>query len=198
LKLYLVRHGQTDLNKERRYQGRIDVPLNDTGIQQARCLSMRLSSEPISKIYVSPMIRAQETARIIDDGRKIDISTCADLVEMSFGQLEGKTYEEIIKIFPQWDSSVFDFTFAGGENLDSLVKRIKSFKNTLATLEDDTNVLVICHTGCLRVFLCLLLDIDVSRWWRFKIDLASLTVIEHFKQNPVLALLNDTSYLNGK
>jgi alpha-ribazole phosphatase len=198
LKLYLVRHGQTDLNKARRYQGRIDVPLNDTGMQQANNLALRLSSEPIDKIYVSPLARALETARVVNKDRNVDIMTLPELVEMDFGQLEGKTYKEIIEFFPDWDPSVFDFTFAGGENLGNLAIRMQSFVDKLQKPDEGSNVLVVTHSGCLRIILCLLLDIDINKWWQFKIDIASLTVVDNVTRGAVLTLLNDTSHLNGK
>jgi len=197
LKLYLVRHGQTDLNKVRRYQGRIDVPLNETGKQQVQKLAMRLTSEPFDKIYVSPLARAQETAKMIQNGRSIDVESLPELVEMDFGKLEGKNYKEIIEEFPDWNPAVFDFTFAGGENLDNLVIRTQSFLDILKGQNESSNILVISHSGCLRVILCLLLDIDVNIWWQFKIDVASLTVIDNVNKGAVLTLLNDTSHLNG-
>jgi alpha-ribazole phosphatase len=197
LKLFLVRHGQTDLNKVRRYQGRIDVPLNETGIGQAQKLALRLSSEPFDKIYASPLVRAQETAKTIHNGRNIDIVSLPELVEMDFGKLEGKTYKEIIEIFPDWNPAVFDFIFAGGENLESLAIRMQSFVDMLKELDEDSNVLVVTHSGCLRIILCLLLDIDINKWWQFKIDVASLTVVDNVMQGAVLTLLNDTSHLNG-
>jgi alpha-ribazole phosphatase len=197
LKLYLVRHGQTDLNKARRFQGRINVPLNETGREQAQKLALRLSSEPLDKIYASPLSRVQQTAEIIRSNYQIDITTSEELVEMSFGSLEGKTFEEINGIFPGWDHAVFDFTFAGGEKLDDIVIRIKSFLDELKKQDENSNILVVTHSGCLRVMLCLLMDIDVNKWWQFKIDVASLSVVGNVTQGAVLTLLNDTSHLNG-
>lgn len=197
MKLFLVRHGQTDLNKVRRYQGRIDVPLNETGTGQAQKLASRLSSEQFDQIYCSPLSRAQQTAGIIHNGSTVDITKLGELVEMDFGKLEGKTYKEIIEIFPDWNPAVFDFTFAGGENLDSLAIRMQSFVGMLKELDENSNVLVVTHSGCLRVILCLLLDIDINKWWQFKIDVASLTVVDNVGQGAVLSLLNDTSHLNG-
>jgi len=197
LKLYLIRHGQTELNKVRRFQGRIDVPLNETGIGQAQKLALRLSSEPLDKIYTSPLSRAQQTAEIIRSNHQIDIMTNEELVEMSFGSLEGKTYWEVNEIFPDWNASVFDFTFAGGENLDNLVVRMKSFLDIVKKQDENSNILLVTHSGCLRVILCLLLGIDVNKWWQFKIDVASLTVVDNVTQGAVLTLLNDTSHLNG-
>ncbi len=197
MKLFLVRHGQTDLNKVRRYQGRIDVPLNETGIGQAKKLASRLSSEQFDKIYTSPLSRAQQTAGIIHNGSSVDITKLEDLVEMDFGRLEGKTYKEIIEIYPDWNPAVFDFTFAGGENLESLAIRIQFFVDMLKKLDETSNILVVTHSGCLRIILCLLLDIDINKWWHFKIDVASLTVVDNVGQGAVLTLLNDTSHLNG-
>jgi alpha-ribazole phosphatase len=197
LKLFLVRHGQTDLNKVRRYQGRVDVPLNETGIGQAQKLASRLSCEQFDKIYSSPLSRAKQTAEIIHNGFCVDIMKLDELVEMDFGKLEGKTYKEIIEIFPDWNPAVFDFTFAGGENLDSLAVRVQSFVDMLKTLNESSNILVVTHSGCLRIILCLLLGIDINKWWQFKIDVASLTVVDNVTQGAVLSLLNDTSHLNG-
>ncbi len=197
MKLYLVRHGQTDLNKAKRYQGRIDVSINETGGKQVKALSARLSSEPIDKILASPLKRTQETAKIIQNSHNIDITTIDGLVEMDFGQLEGKNYEEIIKMFPNWEPSFFDFTFAGGENLDSLVNRMKTFLESLAQ-QNYQNVLVVSHSGCLRILLCLIMGIDTAKWWQFKSDQSSLTIIEKFPESPVLVLMNDTSHLHGE
>ena len=197
MKLFLVRHGQTDLNKVRRYQGRIDVPLNETGIGQAQKLALRLSCERFDKIYASPLSRAQQTAGIIHNGFTVDITILDELVEMDFGSLEGKTYKEIFEIFPDWNPAVFDFTFAGGENLDDMAVRMRSFVDMLKKLDECSNILVVTHSGCLRIILCLLLDIDINKWWQFKIDVASLTVVDNVTQGAVLTLLNDTSHLNG-
>jgi alpha-ribazole phosphatase len=197
LKLFLARHGQTDLNKVRRYQGRIDVPLNETGHQQAQQMALRLSSEPFDKIFTSPLARAQETARLIHNGRSLEVISVPELVEMDFGKLEGKTYKEIIELYPDWDAAIFDFTFAGGENLDGLALRMSSFVDILKKEDDSSNILVVTHSGCVRVILCLLLGIDVNKWWQFKIDVASLTIIDNVTQGAVLSLLNDTSHLNG-
>jgi len=196
LKLYLVRHGQTDLNKVRRFQGRIDVPLNETGREQAQKLSLRLSSEPLDKIFASPLSRAQQTAEIIRSNHQIDITASEDLVEMSFGSLEGKTFQEINGIYTDWDPAVFDFTFAGGENLGKLVIRMKSFLDMLKKQDENSQILVVSHSGGLRVMLCLLLGIDVNKWWQFKIDVASLSIVSDVNRGVVLNLLNDTSHLN--
>jgi broad specificity phosphatase PhoE len=185
------------LNKVRRYQGRIDLPLNETGQRQAQELALRLSSETFDKIYASPLARAQQTAQTIHNGRSVEVKSLPELVEMDFGKLEGKTYKEIIEIFPDWDPAIFDFTFAGGENLASLVIRMSSFVDLLKKQDENSNILVVTHSGCVRVILCLLLDIDVNKWWQFKIDVASLTIVDNIEKGAVLSLLNDTSHLNG-
>jgi broad specificity phosphatase PhoE len=144
-----------------------------------------------------PAHKDGETARAIAGSRDADINYCDELMEMSFGRFEGRTHSEVVELFPGWKPEIFDFTLAGGESLENLVDRMRRFIDMLSAEQcRDSNILVVCHTGCLRVFLCLLLDIDVSMWWRFRVDLASLTVIDYFPQSPVLSLLNDTSHLN--
>ncbi len=74
---------------------------------------------------------------------------------------------------------------------------MQSFVDMLKKLDEGSNILVVTHSGCLRIILCLLLDIDINKWWQFKIDVASLTIVDYVTQGAVLTLLNDTSHLNG-
>jgi broad specificity phosphatase PhoE len=91
----------------------------------------------------------------------------------------------------------FDFSSYGGESLEHLGLRIKAFSNEIRTNEPEAlNIMIVAHSGCLGVFLCVLLGIDIVEWWRFSVAPASLTIIEETLQKPVLTLLNDVSHLN--
>jgi broad specificity phosphatase PhoE len=192
----LARHGETDYNRECRYQGRSDLGLNWAGQWQAERLRQRLSREPIDVVYTSNSKRAAETADIIARGRGLRIVPCENLAELDFGRFEGLAYAEIVESYPDWQPSDYDFTTYGGESLEQLGQRVRAFREDLRSDNPaDADILVIAHSGSLRILLCVLLGVDIENWQRFRLALASLTVVENVEPGPVLTLLNDTSHL---
>src|SRR5699024_761552 len=100
-RLVLVRHGQTDYNREGRLQGQIDIPLNDTGVRQAAVLAAAVAEDPPDVLVASPLQRAAETARIIGRSCGLEVSTDEAFVERGFGQWEGLRGPEIKHRWPQ-------------------------------------------------------------------------------------------------
>ncbi len=199
MRLMLARHGETDYNQQWRFQGRTDLGLNRVGRRQAEGLRQRLSQESIDVIYTSKLKRAEDTAGIIARGCGLRVVTCENLAELDFGKFEGLTHAEIVERYPEWQPSDYDFTAYGGESLEQLAQRVRAFEKELRSDNPaDADILVIAHSGSLRVLLCVLLGIDIENWWRFRLAPASLTVLEDFGQKPVLTLLNDVSHLKTK
>ena len=89
MKLYLIRHGETDYNKQKRNQGRIDIPLNEYGRELAVKTKAGLADIPFSLCLSSPLVRARETAELILEGRPVPIFTDRRIIEMAFGVWEG-------------------------------------------------------------------------------------------------------------
>ena len=87
---YYIRHGQTDWNVERRFQGSMDIPLNETGIAQAHAAKSLMSGLPITHIYSSTLQRARVTADIVNEGLNLPVTGMDNLQEVNFGVLEGK------------------------------------------------------------------------------------------------------------
>ena len=145
--IYLVRHGQTDWNMEKRMQGQIDIPLNDNGREQARAVSESISKLKIDKIISSDLKRAKETAEIINEKIGAEISFDSRLREINFGDLEGVSREEIMP--ETW--AIFETTpeKLNAEPIDEVHKRIKGFFDELGKY--DGNVLVVSHGGALRM-----------------------------------------------
>jgi alpha-ribazole phosphatase len=198
MRLLLARHGETDYNQQWRFQGRTDLGLNRAGRRQAERLRHRLSREPIDVIYASKLKRAEETAEIIARGHGLRVEFRENLAELDFGKFEGMTHAEIVESYPDWRPGDFDFTAYGGESLGQLARRIRAFAKELRSDNPaDANILVIAHSGSLRVLLCVLLGIAIENWRRFHLAPASLTVVEDFGGEPVLTLLNDVSHLKG-
>lgn len=198
MRLLLVRHGETDYNRQWRYQGCTDLGLNQAGRRQAERLRQRLSLQPLDTIHTSASKRAVATANIIARRRGIRVVPCENLAEIDFGKFEGLTYDEIVKSYPDWKPSDFSFAAYGGESLEQLSRRIRAFENELRSDNPaDANILLVAHSGSLRVLLCVLLGIDIESWLRFRLASASLTVVENVEQGPVLTLLNDVSHLKA-
>ena len=204
MKLFLVRHGQTDWNLNRRFQGQSDVPLNQTGIHQAEQVAARLSAEKIDVIYSSDLSRAVETAKICRSGFQPDIPFQTDqrLREVNFGDWEGLTYNEIKEKYPDslasWERDVYGSSPPDGETLSDLAKRVQSFLDDLLTKHDDQTILVVAHGGVLQTLVCLALKLPPTMYWQFYLSTASLSKISFYPAGAILNLLNDTSHLNQK
>ena len=198
-KLFLVRHGDTELNSAERYWGRSDVKLSAAGIGQAERLRDRLAVEKIDAVYSSNLERALVTAEIIASGRQLAVITCAELREVNFGQLEGLNFSEISRLYPEvaklWVERSSKLKYPGGESLVKFNNRVSKFLSRLDKHTVGETILIVAHAGVLRTLVCQLLGIDPQRRWQFRLDLASLSILETHQQGAILSLLNDVSHL---
>jgi len=198
-RLLLVRHGDTELNSAERYWGSTDVKLSDAGFRQAERLRDRLATERIDAIYASDLRRASATAEIIASGHRLDVIICAELREMNFGELEGLTFNEISRLYPEvtelWRQRSPKLKYPGGESVDEFNSRVSQFVGRLKKQAPQETILIVAHSGSLRSLVCHLLGIGVERRWQFRLDLASLTILETYPPGAILSLLNDVSHL---
>ena len=198
---YLVRHGETDWNRDGIIQGHSDTPLNDRGVQTARSLAQRLSSRTISAAYSSDLIRAAETARITVEGRPVPTETYKDLREFSYGEWEGLTLQEAMLLGPgvfdrRLDLGKGDFAAPGGETTAQLVGRVRRFyARAIERHDPDEDLLIVTHGGPVRALLILLLGLSREYLWRFSADLGSLSIVSNQTGGRVLEVWNDTSHL---
>jgi uncharacterized phosphatase len=143
--LYLVRHGETDWNRQKRIQGSTDIPLNDTGREQARITGALLARREWDAIVSSPLSRAFETASIIAAEVGLPAPTTIDsIVERNYGDAEGMTHDEIDARFPG-DSPV-----PGRETREAVTERALAALMTLAQEHDGESVIVVSHGGLIR------------------------------------------------
>ena len=198
-RLFLVRHGDTELNSAERYWGRSDVKLSAAGIEQAEKLCDRLAVEKIDAVYSSDLERALVTAEIIASSHQLAVITCAELREVNFGQLEGLTFSEISRLYPEvaklWAERSTKLKYPGGESLVKFNNRVSKFLSSLDKHAVEETILVVAHAGVLRTLVCQLLGIDPQRRWQIRLDLASLSIMETHQQGAILSLLNDVSHL---
>ena len=202
-RLYLVRHGATQLTAEDRFAGSIGVDLSEEGRWQARQLGERLRNEGITAAYCSPLSRSADTARIIAGPCGVAPIDRDGLREISHGHWEGLTRREVEERFPSeytaWEEDPFTFAPEGGESGVSVLARALPAIRDIVTAHLGERVVVVSHKATLRLVLSSLLGFD-ARGYRDRLDQAPacLNVLD-FK-NPVrarLMLFNDTShYLN--
>jgi len=198
-KLFLIRHGDTESNSAERYWGNTDVKLSDAGLRQAERLRDHLATERIDAVYSSDLNRALATAVTIASNHRLDITICAELREMNFGELEGLTFDEISQRYPKvtelWLKRSPKLRCPGGESLEEFNIRVSQFMDKLENHAPQEGIVIVAHSGSLRSLLCLLLGIGMERRWQFRLDLASLTILETYPQGAILSLLNDVSHL---
>ena len=105
MKLYIIRHGQTDWNIAKKIQGRQDIPLNERGRYQAGCLKKAMEDRPVTAVFSSPQIRAMETAKAVASSSGSVVIPVKDLMEINYGSWEGKTEEELLQEANKWELS---------------------------------------------------------------------------------------------
>ncbi len=204
MKLFLTRHGQTDWNTAGRYQGQSNTPLNETGLHQAEQIAKRLSKETIHAIYSSDLSRALDTANKIQALQPTAKTVITDTRwrELSFGDWEGLTYQEMSaqspELFKAWMKDPLTVSTPNGETLAQLAERVKAAFDEIKREHKDQTVLVVAHSGSLQSLLAVTLGVDLNRYWQFRISQASLSELNVYEDSVVLNLLNDISHFQEK
>ena len=199
MKLYIIRHGQTDWNVQGRIQGRQDIPLNAAGRSQAQMLAKGMEKRPVTAIYSSPQLRAMETAKALAGNQGVEVIPLPELVEIGYGAWEGRTASDILtkerKLYEEWWQHPATVAPPGGETLNQVDARCKkAWEWIKGEIKGDTAV--VAHGGTLAHFIVHLLEgrPDAAE---IVVGNASITTIEY---DPVtgqcsLAGLNDCSHL---
>ena len=153
MKLYLIRHGETKWNKEKRLQGRADIPLDETGIEQAKRLHDEISDLDFDICISSPLKRALETARIAMDGKKCDIITDERIIERNFGEYDGmivNDWAEFAKGFDTWDRRM-NWSERGFEPAKTVLARSKEFLDDIRKkYPSDYRIAIVAHGNLLK------------------------------------------------
>ena len=148
--LVLVRHGETNWNRERRFQGRADQPLSEAGRDQARELAKLLHDEPVSALYTSPLRRARETAEILAGTFGLQAEPLDALLEIDVGAWEGLTIEQVRAMHPEQADEDSRSGWDDGETYDELSERVVPALVELGTKHDGEQLLAVTHAGPLR------------------------------------------------
>ena len=151
--LILLRHGETDWNRELRFQGHVDVALNAIGLEQARRLAARLAGETAHALYASDLLRAQQTAQPVASQLGLPSLTDPALREQCFGQVDGMKVEDIKAHHPQawegWLRFHEDFCMPEGESTRQFHARVMDAVQRLVAAHRDSTLVVVTHGGVL-------------------------------------------------
>ena len=172
MKLYFVRHGETNWNKERRIQGQVNIELNEFGRHLARETAKGLQDIPFDVCFTSPLWRARETAELILAGREVPIIEKEKITEMAFGEYEGGCCSKAGWNLPEEFRRFFNdpanyLTPPGGENFYDMKKRTGKFLEELCQKEElkNSNVLITTHGAALAGLLNNIKKEDISKYW---------------------------------
>ncbi|MBC8164132.1 MAG: histidine phosphatase family protein [Roseiflexaceae bacterium] len=197
--IWLIRHGQTELNKARRYQSSSDHGLTTFGQHQAEALAQRLRRTPFHAAVTSPTRRARETAEFVLGERAAPIVEDARWGETNHGRWEGLTYREVRERFPE--EAVARFADAlhgrasGGESLAEVQARVLAGWRALLQQHPGGRVLVATHATPIQIVLCHLAEMSPALHWRWRIDLASVTAIDVYGGSAIVRGVNEVPRL---
>ena len=199
--IYLTRHGQTLWNIEKRLQGRGNSPLTGEGIERAKELRDRIKDIHIDVIYSSPIERALTTANIIKGDKSIEVITDDGLMEMCFGDYEGKITDEVMKENPNWDISLImkgntELTAPNGENLAEVRDRVARSMNKIIEKNRGKTILIVAHGITLKAIMYYFKDEEVNSEVMGQATLTKVNVDENNKF--YIEFKNDNSHFTKK
>lgn len=200
-KIILVRHGQTLWNKEEIFRGRIDIDLNETGLEQAKLLARALSRFQINAIYSSPLKRAVNTATPVANYQQIEVNIDEHFIDMNYGHWEGKSCEEIKETFTtlyqKWIKAPHLLRIPDGETLDEVRIRVVTGLNQILTKHKEETIVIVSHRVVNKVLICALLGLDNSSFWQIRQDTACYTIFNYEDNNFTLILHNESCHLKS-
>jgi broad specificity phosphatase PhoE len=205
-RLLLVRHGETDWNREGRFQGQIDIPLNARGTSQARAARDFLAPVTIHRAYTSTMARPRQTAEVIlEEHPGVPLTSTGGLVEIGHGRWEGCLEEEIASTWPEllaaWKREPHTVTMPDGETLQQVWDRsVATWQTIVRGLAAEETALVVAHDAVNKTILCDLLGLSPADIWMVKQGNGGVSVIDYPRGPeglPVVSCLNLTGHLGG-
>ena len=196
----LLRHGQTPMSVQKRYAGRTDAPLTDTGVRQAVAAAKRLASAGIDAIVASPLQRTVRTAEEVAAVTGVPVLTDEGFRETDFGAWEGLTFAEVRERWPSelttWlaDPSVAP---PDGESFDQVSERVTAALHRILAERAHQTVLIVSHVTPIKTLVAAALLAPPAALYRMHLDVAALCEIDWYADGPaVLRSFNDTAHLS--
>jgi len=204
VKVYLIRHGESEGNRNKIFQGCLDYELTREGIQQAYKLAERLKFCQIQRIYSSGLARAYTTAKIIAVHHNISVNKLREFNEIDFGILQGKTRPEIEKTYPEILKAFFQYPhevyFPEGETLNEMKTRVLKGLKRIIKENKGYSVCIVAHGIVNKVIMCTVEGKPLSKIWDYPQDNTALNILMFFKgiNSGRVIKLNDTQHLEKR
>ncbi len=201
MRLFIIRHGQTEWNRVERFRGLTDLELNDTGVRQAGAAAARLLDWPVKAVYASPLKRAVHTAEIIARSRNLEVRPLEGIIDLNFCRWQGLSLDEARQQYPElyklWETQPHKVQFPDGENLPQVQARALAAVKAITDQHRLDTIALVSHGAVCKLLVLGLLGLDASHFWQIE---KSVTAINHFefKKGVTIAVsINDTCHLRG-
>ena len=199
-RIVLARHGQTEWNQERRFQGNTDTPLNDAGREQARALARRLSSWPVEIVYSSPLQRALYTASALAEPHGLRPVVLPELCEVDFADWEGRSIPALMKeredAFARWRADPFFNPPPGAETWEGIRVRLSRAVELILERE-QRRIVVVSHGGIVRALYAVLAGLDPHKVWNMDVSNCAISGVELRQGRPCLVFANDDLHVRA-
>jgi len=200
-RIILVRHGRTAWNVTERFRGREDLPLDDTGLEQAERAAERIARQwKPAAVYSSPLDRARATAEAIARRCGLAAQVHRDLIDIDYGRWQGLTPEQALRRHPRrargWYRGARWARPPRGESLRQVRRRCLRAIREIAARHPEETVVVVGHTVVNRAILLEILSLDNRRFWDLRQEPCAINVLETDCRSFVLVSMNDTCHLS--
>ena len=199
-KIYIVRHGETRWNREEVFRGTKDIPLNDTGRQQAQKVGNYFSKRHIDRIISSPLSRAIQTAEAVSSATGIKTEIMKEFMDINFGIWEGLTLQKVEKRFPEnfslWKTSPEKLLVENGETIAMVRDRISAGLAEISYDREDS-IIIVTHRVICKILVLHALGLGNDHFWDMKYDPGSISLLEYNNERHTLIFNNDTCHLEN-
>jgi len=198
MQVYVIRHGETEWNKEEVFRGRKDIPLNEAGRRQAEKVGLYFYGRHLNRIVASPLTRAVQTAGPISETAGVPVEAMEEFTDMNFGVWEGVSLREVEDRYPSdltlWRESPERLRIERGENLATVRERIsRGFAKLFS--DEDAAIAVVTHRVVCKMAVLYLLGIEDRHFWDMKFDPGSITLLDGKNGRFTLVFSNETCHL---
>jgi broad specificity phosphatase PhoE len=201
LRLFVLRHGETESSRDRRFTGGRDVALTPAGQRQAEAAAVALATVGLQAVYASPLERARTSAELIAKPHGLPVRLDPRFAEMRFGDWEGLTLAEAAAqtpaLYAQWRSAPHEVIAPGGESLRAVAARVGEGIAALQEAHPDETVVLVTHAIVVRVIVLAALGLDPERLWSVDASPGGLTEIEYRPGWVTVHRMNTLSHLEG-
>lgn len=199
-RIYLIRHGQTDSNSGKMFQGQMNTPLNINGINQAYQMAEYMKGIHLDAIYSSSLMRARMTAAPLAMAKNMSYKPMELLMETNFGDWEGVSFKQLHAEHPDEMRTFLerpgDFIPPQGEGFAKAQKRVvQGLDKILAKEGHDKDIAIVAHGGVIRLLLCYFLDIPLNSLWKMAIRNVSVSVVYDSMGCFMVESVNDDHFL---